>query len=192
MDYQVDAAGRGPKKLQGLLTNVDSVLRVFGSWMMISIMVIVSADVFARYLFSSPFSWSYDLISVYLMPGVFFLFLSDTFQQNGHVAVDIVQHRMRPIWRHGSLAISYACAVVVFGLILWVSVDRAWQSFSVGEVLAGGIAWPVWVAAAFVPVGVGMLLVRLLLGVVGHSLSVLAGRSVVPLPPLSGSEEAIL
>ena len=41
--------------------------------MLFAVMMIVAADVFMRYVFNAPFSWAYDLISLYLMAGAFFL-----------------------------------------------------------------------------------------------------------------------
>jgi len=104
--------------VQRALARVDTVLRGLGAGMMLMIMATVAADVFSRYVLNAPFAWSYDLISVYLMPGIFFFFLSDTFRQHGHVAVDIVQHRMSAACRHASLAVAYASALVLFVLIL--------------------------------------------------------------------------
>ncbi|MCC6194831.1 MAG: TRAP transporter small permease [Burkholderiales bacterium] len=176
---------------QRTLGRIDAALSLVGAAMMILIMAIVAADVFSRYAFNAPFAWSYDLISVYLMPGIFFFFLSDTFRENGHVAVDIAQQRMPPLWRHAALLVVCACALVVFALVLWASAARAWHAFAANEVLAGGIAWPIWIAAGFVPVGAGMLVVRLLLATIGHALSVLTRRTVIALPPLSGQEEAL-
>lgn len=40
--------------------------------LMLAIMFVVVADVALRYLFNAPLSWSYELISVYLMVGLFF------------------------------------------------------------------------------------------------------------------------
>lgn len=178
-------------KAQCILKRIDAALSLVGAAMMILIMAIVAADVLSRYAFNAPFAWSYDLISVYLMPGIFFFFLSDTFRENGHVAVDIAQQRMPPLWRHAALLIVYACALVIFALVMWASAARAWHAFAANEVLAGGIAWPIWIAAAFVPLGVGMLVVRLMLATIGHALSVMKRRNVIPLPPLSGQEEAL-
>ena len=53
------------------------------------------------------------------------------------------------------------------------------------------VQWAVTIAAAFVPLGVGMLVVRLMLATIGHALSVMKRRNVIPLPPLSGQEEAL-
>jgi TRAP-type C4-dicarboxylate transport system permease small subunit len=57
-------------------------------------------------------------------------------------------------------------------------------------VLAGAIAWPTWISAALVPLGCGVLVLRLLLQLVGNLLSLVSGRDLYPLPPVTGVGEA--
>ncbi|MCP1336287.1 TRAP transporter small permease [Futiania mangrovi] len=186
-------SGRGRRVFAVLdltIHSVERVLRFIGACMMLAVMVIVAGDVFARYFFNAPFSWSYDLISIYLMVGIFFFFLSDTFRYHGHVAVDIVQNRLGRRARHASQFVAGAVSCVVFGLALWVGVGRAWSSYVVGEALAGAIAWPMWVALSFVPLGISLLFLRLVLATLGHAVSFALERDFAPLPPLAGTEEA--
>ncbi|HEX2059972.1 MAG TPA: TRAP transporter small permease subunit, partial [Thermoanaerobaculia bacterium] len=44
---------------------------------MFAIMLVVVTDVVLRYFVNAPLSWSYELISLYLMVGLFFFSLSD-------------------------------------------------------------------------------------------------------------------
>src|SRR4051794_22119560 len=59
---------------------VSSIAAVF----MFAIMIIVFSDVVMRYAFNRPFSWAYDLISLYLMAGIFFLILSEAYASHAH------------------------------------------------------------------------------------------------------------
>ena len=63
---------------------------------MFAIMIIVFSDVVMRYAFNRPFSWAYDLISLYLMAGIFFLVLSEAYTSRAHVSVDILQQKFSP------------------------------------------------------------------------------------------------
>ncbi len=177
------------------IAKCDQVLRVLerlgvavAGLMMFATMLVVISDVVLRYFFNSPLSWSYELISFYLMVGLFFLALSDTLAANAHVCVDIVQMYMPARRRHACEFIGYGCAIPVFAGILYMSVVRTWQSYQGGDVLAGHIAWPTWLAEIFVPLGVGVILLRMVLRFVGHGLSVLLKRSVIALPTVSGAE----
>ena len=61
----------------------DRILRVMervcsglAAAMLLAIMLIATLDVAMRYFLNSPLGWSYDLISLYLMAGMFFLAMS--------------------------------------------------------------------------------------------------------------------
>ena len=156
--------------------------------MMFLIMLVVVADVVLRYFFNAPLSWSYELISLYLMVGLFFFALSDTLAANAHVCVDILQLYLPKRLRHACEFIGYACVIPVFAGIFYMSVIRTWESYQGAEVLAGHIAWPTWLASVCVPLGVGVILLRMVLRLAGHGLSLLLKRSVVALPAVSGTE----
>jgi hypothetical protein len=49
-------------------------------------------------------------------------------------------------------------------------------------VMAGAIPWPMWPSIALVPFGAGVITIRLVLHLIGHVLSLVTGRSLVPLP----------
>jgi TRAP-type C4-dicarboxylate transport system permease small subunit len=158
---------------------------------MFLIMMVVVIDVVLRYFFNAPLSWAFELISLYLMVGLFFFALSDTLANHAHVCVDILHLYMPARLRHAAEFIGYAAAIPVFVGIFYMSVTATWEAYQGAEVLAGHIAWPTWPARLCVPFGVGVLLLRMALRFIGHALSLLLKRSVVALPPISGTEEAI-
>lgn len=130
---------------------------------MLAIMLVVTADVVMRYLFNSPFAWAYDLIALYLMAGVFYFVLSDAYRENAHVSIDILHARMGPRARRTADLVTALVSVVLFALIAWIGAERAWENFANDEVLAGEIAWPVWLSAVIVPIGSTLLVLRLAL-----------------------------
>ena len=56
--------------------------------------------------------------------------------------------------------------------------------------LSGAIPWPTWISAALVPFGCGVLVLRLALQLIGNVLSLVSGRDLYPLPPVTGIGEA--
>ncbi|HUG59902.1 MAG TPA: TRAP transporter small permease [Candidimonas sp.] len=172
-----------------VLTLCERFLMGIAALMMFVIMMLVVVDVVLRYFFNSPLAWSYELISLYLMVGLFFFALSDGLSCNAHVAVDLLQNKMSVRTRHFVEMIGYICASVVFAGIVYMSVQRTWVSYSEHDVIAGSIAWPTWLSNIAVPIGSGVMLLRMVFRVIGHGLSVITNQSVIPLPPLSGSGE---
>ena len=86
--------------LNGLLRAlgaVEKAVSTIAAIFMFAIMIIVFCDVVMRYAFNRPFSWAYDLISLYLMAGVFFLILSEAYASHAHVSVDILQQKFPPV-----------------------------------------------------------------------------------------------
>lgn len=157
--------------------------------MLMAIMLVATVDVALRYVFNSPLGWSYDLISMYLMTGVFFFALSDTLAKHGHVAVDILHSRLSVRSRHAVEVAGYALALVVLVATAWLAWTVTYDSYVSGDVIVGRFDWPTWISAMFVALGFTQLALRVLYRLVGHTISTLTGGSVIDLPPLSGQKE---
>ena len=149
---------------------------------MFAIMIIVFSDVIMRYVFNRPFSWAYDLISLYLMAGVFFLVLSEAYARHAHVSVDILQQKFPPRMIRVTEIVTCLVGITVFSLIAWLGLLRAVESFQSSDVMAGAIPWPMWPSIGLVPLGAGLITLRLVLHLFGHILSLATGRDLVALP----------
>jgi TRAP-type C4-dicarboxylate transport system permease small subunit len=180
------------RRLETALAAVERAVTIVAVACLFAIMLIVVADVFMRYVVNRPFTFTYDLVGLYLMAGLFYLALSDTFAIHAHVSVDILVHRFSPTTRRICEIITCASAASVFSLITWLGFKRALENFENGDVLAGAIPWPSWASAALVPLGCGLLTLRLLLHLFAHGASLASGRDLIALPPMSGAaaEEA--
>ena len=146
---------------------------------MFAIMMIVFSDVIMRYAFNRPFSWAYDLISLYLMAGVFFLVLSEAYASRAHVSVDILQQKFPPAMIRLSEIVTCIVGIVVFSLIAYLGFLRAVDSYQSADVMAGAIPWPMWPSVGLVPFGAGLITLRLALHLIGHVLSLVTGRAVI-------------
>ena len=174
------------KAFDWVITRLENFFETITVILMFAIMFIVFFDVVSRYLFNSPLAWAFDLIGLYLMVGVFFLSLSKTFAVNGHVAVDILLHRASPKWRRLSAIATCLLSIPFFGMLAFVSSERAYESWNNDAALSGLIAWPTWISEVLVPIGTFLLMLRLIFALVGHLMSLMNGRDVIPLEPLAG------
>lgn len=135
---------------------------MFGAGLgMFAIMSIVVCDVAARYLFRSPLAWSFDLISLYLTPAIFFLALSDTLQKNHHINVDLLVNRFSPRTQHVLGLVGSALAMAVFAAIAYEALLRTRETFVEKAVSSSVYEWPTWVSVLFVVLGAGLLFLRL-------------------------------
>ena len=167
--------------LKGLGT-VEKIASTIAAVFMFAIMIIVFGDVIMRYTFNKPFSWAYDLISLYLMAGVFFLVLSEAYTERAHVSVDILQQKFSAPMIRLSEIVTCIVGITVFALIAWLGFLRAVDSFVSSDVMAGAIPWPMWPSVGLVPFGAGLITLRLAAHLVGHVLSLATGRAVIALP----------
>jgi TRAP-type C4-dicarboxylate transport system permease small subunit len=171
------------------LAAVEKIASTIAAVFMFAIMMIVFSDVIMRYAFNKPFSWAYDLISIYLMAGIFFLVLSEAYASNAHVSVDILQQKFSPSVKRLSEIVTCIVGIVVFSLIAWLGWLRAVDAFRSGDVMAGAIPWPMWPSIGLVPLGAGVITIRLALHLIGHVLSLATGRSLIPLPAAHATGE---
>lgn len=171
--------------LSGLLRAlgaVEKAVSTIAAIFMFAIMMIVFADVVMRYVFNRPFSWAYDLISLYLMAGVFFLILSEAYANHAHVSVDILQQKFPPAMIRVTEIVTCLVGIAVFSLIAYLGFQRAIESFRASDVMAGAIPWPMWPSIGLVPFGAGLITLRLVLHLVAHVISLATGRAAIALP----------
>ena len=168
---------------------VDGGLIFVGSLMLFALMCLVVADVSMRYLLNSPVQWSYEVISSYLMPGLFFLSVSHTLRAHSHVAVDILHNYVGRQTRYAFEVIACVLAAPAFAICAWMAAGITLHDFQSSAVSSSGLALPTWSVSMFLPVGFGLLSLRLILYSVGYLMSLGSGRNVLALPPISGTEE---
>lgn len=162
---------------------VERILVALSSIALGAIMLIVVSDVTMRYIFGTPLSWPYNLIGLYLMVAVFFLALSDTLHNHGHIAIDIFQHQIPHRARHLSLSAGYLLSTIVVALIGWQAWLRFKSAYINDDRIAAVIPWPTWVSYFIVLAGCIILTLRCVYRVIGHAASGVTGRELVETPP---------
>ncbi len=168
---------------------IDGVLVGIGCTMLFALMCLVVADVARRYLFNAPIAWSYEVINNYLMPGIFFFTVAHTLQAHGHVAVDILHNYVGPRMRYRFETVSTLLALPVFALITWLAAAKTLDDFRTAAQASSGLPVPSWTISIVLPIGFGMLTLRLLINAVAYVATLATGRPYKDLPPISGAEE---
>jgi TRAP-type C4-dicarboxylate transport system permease small subunit len=166
-----------------LLASVDRVLHRIDAFLVFlavlclcGIGALTTLDVAMRYLFNSPFSFAFDLTSMYLFPASVLLILADVNRHNENIDIDLFARKLTvPQWRAASL-VGGSAAFAIFAVITWLYVNKAVHAFVQNESTFGAINWPIWPAMAIAAVGFGGLALSLLTRVLQH----LAGVSMRP------------
>ena len=173
--------------LTAALCWAERALLVVATVFLLAIMALVVTDVFLRYVVGRPLTFTYDLVGVYLMTGVFFFTLSHAQGQHVHVAVDILVSRAS---RRVQVVADLATCLVggaVFTLIAYAGAGRAYDNYVSGDVMAGIIPWPTWVSTAMVPVGCALIVARFAVTAAGHLIGLATGSEPAGLPALNAA-----
>ncbi len=176
-------------RLRRALDRIDGAVVAVGAAMLFALMCVVVADVSLRYLFNAPLQWSYEVISSYLMPGLFFLAVSHTLKAHSHVAVDIVHNYVGRRTRYAFESLASVLALPAFATCAWMAAGVTIRDFQTGATSSSGLALPTWTLSMLLPIGFGLLSLRLLLDAAGYLGSLASGRDLLALPPISGTEE---
>src|SRR6266404_6411583 len=142
---------------------IDKIMQSISALAIIAVMAIVFADVVLRYWFKSPLPWSYDLISLYLMPGIFLFSLSWSYARGAHVRITLFIAQLSDGARNVVFALTTLAALIIFSSMVVAGVIQTYDAWAANELLALAIAWPTWVYQALIPIGIGALAIRLLL-----------------------------
>jgi TRAP-type C4-dicarboxylate transport system permease small subunit len=162
------------RPLSALALLLENISMAIAGLCFVLIVLITAVDVVMRYVFNAPLVWAFVLISDYLMVAVFFLAVGATQRHNQNIGVDFVTRRLPHRVR---AALAAVCLLLMLGYIFllgnagWYAFTDAWDS---NDVLAGVIAWPRWPALILVPIGCGLLALRVLIDLLG-SLGAVAG-----------------
>lgn len=151
------------------------------------IMVFVSADVIARYVFNSPITIQYHLTQDYLMVAMVALSLSWAEGQGAFIRLTPFQRWMNEPARRGLYSLNSVIAALLFFLMTWYAGVRTWEDWVSQRVSFGIIDWPVWLSQVWVPIGTLALALRLLLNAVEYAF----GWKAVP-SPHSPEDEALM
>jgi hypothetical protein len=178
------------RRLQSALVGIERAVTSIAVICLFAIMLIVVADVFMRYAVNRPFSFTYDLVGLYLMAGLFYLALSDTFAiqctcQRRHSRASIFAVSTSPV-RDRHLPVRHHC-ILIDHLARAQPCDRELRQRrrACGRDPLAELGF-----GALVPLGCAVLTVRLLLHLVAHGISLASGRNLIALPPLSGTGAA--
>ena len=149
--------------LDGVLVRLENAAAIGAGIAMLVIVVLVSADVVMRYVFSSPLTFQFHLVKFYLLVALVMLGLPWGYRNGGAIQIRLLfamasQRVADPIQRIGLLAAA---------VYLFVLAYEGWEGFLDAylgaRVVMGVIDWPVAWSWVFVPIGCGLLALRVLL-----------------------------
>lgn len=155
-------------QLDALLARVETALVAVAGLCVMAMLAVTSVDVVMRYAFNAPLSWSFDLVTQYLLVAAFFLAFPFALGRRDHVGVDFFARMLPARVYHSVLPAGFLAASVLFAAIAWLGMAETVHAWQRDEVVAGVIPWPVWLARLVVPLAAVPFTCRLLYFAVAH------------------------
>jgi TRAP-type transport system small permease protein len=153
------------KSLESCLNRLSLITGYISGWVCFAMMLLVTVAVFARRVFGYPLVFS-DEYSAYMMVFCVFVGGAYTLQQDAHVRVDLVAIRLKPRTRILCRTITSFCSFIYGAILTWQSAKLVVYYWDIGKRASSIMETPTWIPATFVPVGMLILTLQMLLGLI--------------------------
>lgn len=151
------------------LRGLETVAAVLAAVCLLGAMLLISVDVMMRYVLNAPLSFQYYFVQNYLLVGMVLLALPWGFRNGGTIRIEgfvqFLPDRQRDLVYRAGLVLS----ALYVAALAWRGGKHFWNAFLRGEVDIGVIDWPVYWSWAPVPIGCGLLALRLLITAVDRT-----------------------
>lgn len=126
------------------------------------IMISIAADAFGRYFLSAPLRGQYEFTSLYLMVILSFMGLARTQALGGHIAISVMSPTLDRIPYKLVPRIMSLFAAAAFGFITVLAGEEALARIAARTTTFGAVQFPTYLSYCWVPLGTGILTLRLL------------------------------
>ena len=147
-----------------LALGLERVLLVGSILVILFAMSFVGAEVLMRYAFNAPIPGHLEG-SELLMPIIVFLAISYTQATHGHVGMDLALDALAPGVRRWALMGTLIVSILVCAILAYFSFKSAYQLWLYDDVTMSPPYFRTWPAAAAIPVGYGLIALRMYLQV---------------------------
>lgn len=130
-----------------------------------AMMLITLADVVARRGFRYHVKGSYEYVALLFVYIVFFG-LAYAQRQDAHITIGVVYNRLPRKARRYVEGLTLGISFILFATLTWYTATSAWLNFILGDTVLGAIQVVTAPARVGVPVGLGLLALRLLVQIV--------------------------
>lgn len=155
-----------PKILENGLSALDRVCLAVAQFAIFVMMLSISVDALGRYFFNRPLQGSFEFTTLYLMVILTFLGMPATYAGGGHIRLDVLRPWLARIPGNPVERLNALIAACIFGFLAWHSGTEAVSKFIERDTTFGVIQFPLYWSYVWVPLGCGLLALRLAVEVV--------------------------
>lgn len=139
---------------------------LLGGLVLFGLVLLVSTAVFARYVLNQPILGDQELVEIGMALVVMAAMPLTTFQ-NGHIRVDILDHRIGAVGRFAGDIFARVASGIVLLLLVRKSWDKMLDAHEYGDV-TNMIEIPVWIAYGAITFGMGLFSLVLAVQLIGQ------------------------
>nr|WP_321455840.1 TRAP transporter small permease [uncultured Cohaesibacter sp.] len=144
-----------------ILKKLEDILHLGGCLGLVAVAALINADILLRLFFNEPVQIQFELTELFLMPALATLSLSRVYREGGHLAIDLIPKNFAGDLGFFIKIVQLFLPTVFFAVVTVMSGKFALNSILEGEIEYGVIDWSLGWAYAFVPLGCGVLALRL-------------------------------
>jgi C4-dicarboxylate transporter DctQ subunit len=133
---------------------------VIAALSLLCIVAINGANVVARYLFGSPFSWAEELMLFLMILGVFTGAVAVTWR-NLHIRIDTLIDRLPPTLRRVVSVIATLASIAILSIVMVASFRLVALLASMDQ-RSDALHAPSWIPQSFVTIGLGLMALMML------------------------------
>ena len=148
------------RKTELLLTYLSAVIILF-------LMVYVLLEVLMRYAFNSPLPGHLEGAEL-LLPMIVFFAISYTQARNGHVGMSLVVEVLPIRFQRFINIFTLGLSILTCAVLAYFGVKQAYFAYEINDVTMTPPYWPIWPSASIVPIGYGLLALRMSLQILQH------------------------
>lgn len=149
--------------VERIVRPVETTAAVLAGAAAVSAMLLVSADALMRRLFDAPLTFQLYFTERYLLVALLLAGLAWGFRTGGYVRVEGVAAALPPVARDWLLRAGLLAGAFYVGWLARLGWFKFHHALIAGEVDMGVIDWPVAWSLVWIPLGCGLLAVRLAL-----------------------------
>lgn len=153
-----------PRLIEAFTVFVDRIERgadILAGVSLLAMMLLISADALGR-LFGSPIQGAYEFTEYYLMVIVAFAALSRSYRTGGQVKLELLEPWLARVPGKAAYRAAVAASLIAFLILLWFSAGDAAHRIADRDTTFGVIQWPLYLSYVWLPIGVGLLSLRLI------------------------------
>ena len=138
------------------LGSVISGAALISATLVLILMILVTADIIGRYVFSKPVPMTYEIGS-FLMVFIVFLGIGYTQRMKAHIRVEFFTLRLPPRFKAGLDLLALTLGIILYVAIFYQGMKWSYTSFQVGDYVAGLVNLPRWPSQFAIPLGALLL-----------------------------------